>query len=257
MSVDYSIVTETPANKASREQLSRLFHRYRTASFYCEGKDVLEVGCGAGLGLGYLAKKAQSVIGGDFSQPLLDCAHQHYKQQIPLIRLDAERLPFRDERFDVVVLFETIYYLISPRDFFDESRRVLRKNGVLLISTVNRDWVDFNPSPLAEKYLFASELVTNLRDSNFDVELFGAYPAFSASKRDRLVSAIKQIAVTLHLVPRTMKGKELLKKIFFGKLQPIPSEVEEGMAEYTQLEVVSCELGNPDYKILYAVGYAR
>src|SRR6266480_3076278 len=115
MSVDYSTVTETPEGRASGEQLSKLYHRYRTASFYCHGKDVLEVGCGAGLGLGYLARTAQSVIGGDCSQELLDCAHRHYKERIPLIRLDAEHLPFPDGRFDVVLLFEAIYYLGSPR----------------------------------------------------------------------------------------------------------------------------------------------
>jgi len=30
------------------------------------------------------------------------------------------------------------------------------------------------------------------------------------------------IIVALHLIPKTMKGKELLKKIFYGKLIPFP-----------------------------------
>lgn len=57
--VDYSTVTEIPGNKISKEQLTRLYHRYHFASLFCKGKDVLEVACGGGMGLGYLAKFAK------------------------------------------------------------------------------------------------------------------------------------------------------------------------------------------------------
>jgi len=59
MLIDYSHVTEVPGAKVSEEQTRRLFSRYHFAQHYCEGKDVLEVVCGAGQGLGCLAKKAR------------------------------------------------------------------------------------------------------------------------------------------------------------------------------------------------------
>ena len=38
--IDYSTVTETPDDKASEEQLNRLYTRYRFAREFCDGKDV-------------------------------------------------------------------------------------------------------------------------------------------------------------------------------------------------------------------------
>lgn len=65
---EYGDVTETPDTKASSEQLTRLYTRYRFASEFCKDKDVLEVACGAGLGLGYLARFAKRVVGGDYDE---------------------------------------------------------------------------------------------------------------------------------------------------------------------------------------------
>ena len=58
----YITVTEMPGNKATKENIEMLYTRYKWASQFIEGKDVLEVACGAGQGLGYLAKKAKKVV---------------------------------------------------------------------------------------------------------------------------------------------------------------------------------------------------
>jgi 2-polyprenyl-3-methyl-5-hydroxy-6-metoxy-1,4-benzoquinol methylase len=68
LATDYCTVTELPGSNATKEQLARLYHRYHFAAGFCEGKDVLEVACGAGQGLGYLARKAKSVVGGDYGR---------------------------------------------------------------------------------------------------------------------------------------------------------------------------------------------
>jgi len=68
MKTDYTSVTEIAGSKVSNEQLLRMAHRYHFAAGFCAGKDVLEVACGAGVGLGYLAKFAKRVVGGDIDQ---------------------------------------------------------------------------------------------------------------------------------------------------------------------------------------------
>src|SRR2546427_9416346 len=108
---DYTSVAETPTLKASREQVSMLYTRYHFAADHCLGKVVLEVACGAGQGLGYLAKKAKLVVGGDYTENLLRVAQRSYNRRVPLLHLDAHALPFRDSSFDVVLLYEAIYYL--------------------------------------------------------------------------------------------------------------------------------------------------
>lgn len=104
MGVDYTTVTEIPGSKVTREQLARTYNRYCFASKFCEGKDVLEVACGPGLGLGYLAQKAKKVVGGDYTEYLLKLAQEHYRGKIELLRLDAHTLPFKEGTFDVVIL---------------------------------------------------------------------------------------------------------------------------------------------------------
>ena len=69
-----------PANiKVTPEGAAMLYTRYRFAARFCEGKDVLEVGCATGMGLGYLARHARSVVGGDFTESLLRKAQSHYR----------------------------------------------------------------------------------------------------------------------------------------------------------------------------------
>ena len=112
MEYNYNKITELPGQKASREQLARLYHRYKFASAYCEDKEIIEVACGSGMGLGYIAKSARRVVGADIDEHNLNIAIKYYKgrQGIELKKLDAHQLYFRDNSFDVVVLNEAIYY---------------------------------------------------------------------------------------------------------------------------------------------------
>ena len=50
-----------------------------------------------------------------------------------------------------------------------------------------------------------------------------------------------------------MKGKELLKRVFMGKLIPLPPEIEDGMTEYTPPVPIAFDYPNHDFKVLYAV----
>jgi len=56
------------------------------------------------------------------------------KMNIPALVCDAEELPFPDASFDTVVCGEVVYYLDRPERFIAEAKRVLRPNGLLLIT---------------------------------------------------------------------------------------------------------------------------
>lgn len=252
--LDYSTVTETPGNRMTVEALEMLYTRYRFAASFCEGGDVLEVACGAGQGLGYLAARAHHLVGGDYTPRLLAVGKGHYGGRVPLLRLDGQALPFRSAAFDVVVLFEAIYYLPQPHRFLCECRRVLRPGGVVVVGTVNCEWADFNPSPYSVRYYGAVELAELLERAGFEAELFGAFPPRLATGRDRVVSAVKRTAVALGLIPRTMKGKEWLKRLFFGRLQEVPAEVEDGRVEYRAPVRIATTAAAPAWKMLFALG---
>lgn len=253
--MDYSTVTEAPGHRVTSEALAMMHTRYAYAANFCPDKDVLEVGCGAGQGLGYLASKGARVVGGDYTEALLRLARRHYGGRIPLVCLDAHMLPFRDRSLDVVILYEAIYYLAQPEKFVGECRRVLRDTGQILTCTINREWPDFNLSPFSTRYFGARELEQLLSRQGFEVELYGAFPVSRESAKDRVVSVLKRAAVRLHLIPKTMKGKEVLKRLFFGKLAPIPPEVTDDMAELYPLVPITGNRAIPEYKVLYAIGW--
>jgi len=110
--------------------------RYRFACQYCRNKVVLDVGCGAAYGTEMLRKEGQAklVVGLDIN----------LKQAIntfglTLVHGDALELPFKDESFDVVTVFEVIEHLDDPQKALGEVRRVLKPGGIALISTPRRD----------------------------------------------------------------------------------------------------------------------
>lgn len=250
--MDYATVTEATGVPTSKQALSMLYTRYRFANAYCRDKDVLEVACGSGQGLGYLMRQARQVIGGDCTVTLLAEARRHYGRRLPLLQLDAQVLPFQRASFDVVLLYEAIYYISHLDRFLDDCRRVLREKGVLIVCTVNKEWSDFNPSPLSTRYLSAADLEDLFRSHDFRVDLFAAFPAERHSLRAVIVSRIRRTAVALNLIPKTMKGKVWLKRLFFGTLHAVPAEVQDGMAPYCEpVPIASCQPCN-EYKIIFA-----
>lgn len=255
MSYNFTTVTELPGHKASEEQFKRLYQRYHFASQFCKEKDVLEVACGSGFGLGYLASAAKRVVAGDVDEGILKYAIDHYRDRgkIEIKVLDAQNLPFEENCFDVIILYEAIYYLSQPERFIQDARRLLREKGVLIISTANRDWTGFNPSPYSTKYLSAQELQSLLSQEFSKVEILGGFPANENSLRSKTTSIIKRTARVLHLIPKTMKGKEKIKRIFFGKLKTLPREIKEGDVEYLPPVQILSLPSDIQYKVIFAV----
>jgi hypothetical protein len=88
-----------------------------------------------------------------------------------------------------------------------------------------------------------------------NVALYGSSRVNTESLRSKVTSFLKQTAVFLNLMPKTMKGKQFLKRIFFGKLYPIPFEIREGMAIYEKPVPLLPDFKNNNYKVVYAVAH--
>ncbi len=249
---DYSTVTEQPEQSATRLQLAMLSTRYAWAAGHAAGKDVAEIACGAGLGLGWIARMARSVEAGDLDDTNCRLALETYagRDKIRIRRMDALDLPFADDSLDLVLLFEAIYYLRDAEAFLEEAGRVLRPGGTLLVSTVNREWTGFNPSPFHTRYFSASELKDALSRAGFAANLKAGF-AERRGFRDRLIGAVRRAAVGARLIPATMAGKAFLKRLFYGSLEPIPRELEPGRAS-SQLVPIGPGSDLRGYRTLYA-----
>jgi SAM-dependent methyltransferase len=254
---DYTTVTEVPGNLVSHESLEMVWTRYAFAGQLCAGKSVLEVACGPGPGLGYLSARCRSVVGGDYTAAHLTLARSHYGPRIPLVQLDAHTLPFRPRIFEAVILFEAIYFLARPDLVIDACRAALRDDGLLIIASVNPTWPGFNPAPFSTRYLTARELEDLLRSHGFSAEIYGGFPDADESWRRRVLGVARHVAVRLRLIPKTMKGKEFLKRLAFGKLHPFPAEVSAATAACREPVRLSDLNAGGRFKVLYAVGQKR
>lgn len=247
----YLTVTEQPGQPASRIQLEMLEARYAWAAEQAREKDVLEAGCGAGMGLPVLGRVARSVQAGDVDAENLRAARAVCAghANVAVRAFDASELPFPSESFDLVLLFEAIYYVHDVRRFLDETRRVLRPGGTLLIVTVNPEWDGFNPSPLKTRYWSAHDLLVALREGGFATRVQGAFPE-TASLNTWAIGFVRRAAVALNLIPRTMRGKALLKRIFYGRLKAVPP-LAGAWSVPPRLEDIDAA-GSRHYRVLYA-----
>ena len=250
-----SYEAEIPGTKVTKEQLQIICSRYYFTSQFVAGKQVLEVGCGPGLGLGYLSRGAERVIGGDYAENNLRRAQQHYRGRVELVRLDAHNLPFPDNYFDVVVTMATVIYL-KLDSFFKESYRVLKKEGSLVFCIPNKDQPDFQGSPLSKNYFSIPELLL-LMDEHFDARFFGAFPVSKAlqvtKRRDTIVAKVGEV---LTLMPKGERIKEFLSRSLFGT-SVLTEEIEDGMTEYIQPEPIYASSLGSQYRVIYTVANTR
>lgn len=98
-----------------------------------EGTDILEVGSGRGGGSSYLARyhKPKRVTGVDYSPDAVAFSKQRHAS-VPNLNFavgDAEKLPFPDASFDVVVNVESSHCYGDVARFFSEVARVLKPGG--------------------------------------------------------------------------------------------------------------------------------
>jgi ubiquinone/menaquinone biosynthesis C-methylase UbiE len=101
------------------------------------GLRVLEVGCGAGAQLWYLAHEGHAPVGLDFAPAALDQAQERLATagaKVPLLRGDARRLPFASAGFDLVLDVEA-WSCLTAADAelaWREATRVLEPGGRLV-----------------------------------------------------------------------------------------------------------------------------
>lgn len=110
------------------------------ASEFIANKSVLEIGCGAGYGADYISKFASRTVAIDMKKEAIHHSQTNYGNAVNFMMGDGTRLPFQAESFDLVVSFQVIEHIDLKRllHYLSEIKRVLRKDGVFILSTPNR-----------------------------------------------------------------------------------------------------------------------
>lgn len=253
MKTTYEDVTELPGSQISREQLYRMYNRYAWTAELSQGCDVLEVACGAGQGVGLVARSAKSIQAGDFSERILQRARAHYGGRFVFKQFDAQRIPYDSGSFDVIVIHEALYYLPDPDLFVSEARRLLRVGGRVLLTNSNKDLFDFNPSPHSTFYHGVTELRCLFERFDFTTEFWGSQDVRDISLIQKISRPAKLLAVKLGLMPKTMHGKKLLRRIIFGRPISMPAEITPGESEREALTPILASEPCLTHKIIYCV----
>lgn len=138
-------------------------HRYHFARRLVAGMDVLDVACGEGYGSDIVARSAKSVVGVDIAADAVAHATKRYGgNNLHFVEASAAALPFGDAQFDAVVSFETIEHHDKHEEMLSEIRRVLKPDGMLIISSPNKQHYSIEPgydNPYHVKELFREEFV--------------------------------------------------------------------------------------------------
>ncbi|WP_407393113.1 class I SAM-dependent methyltransferase [Methanobrevibacter sp.] len=99
---------------------------------------ILDVGCGGGMNINRMAKKAKKVYGVDYSEESVKLSrevNQDFinKGKVEVLEGNVKMLPFEDNTFDIVTAFETVYFWPDIEKCFGEVKRVLKPGGKFLI----------------------------------------------------------------------------------------------------------------------------
>ncbi len=96
---------------------------------------ILDVGCGAGFFSILLAKEGHQMTGTDLTPSMIDASRILAQQEgvsCEFIVMDAEKLSFADETFDVVISRNLTWTLPHVEQAYAEWQRVLKPGGILL-----------------------------------------------------------------------------------------------------------------------------
>jgi 2-polyprenyl-3-methyl-5-hydroxy-6-metoxy-1,4-benzoquinol methylase len=103
-------------------------------------KTVLDIGCGTGELLSAFLKLGLNVWGVDKSLYALKIAGKKVnKSNLKRVDVLKEKLPFSDNSFDIVCALDLVEHLLNEDNFFREVSRILKKGGVLFLTTPNHN----------------------------------------------------------------------------------------------------------------------
>ena len=149
-----------------------------------KNKKVLDIASGEGYGSNILSNYAQNVIGVDISNEAVEHAKGKYSNtNLKYIQGDAAQIPLDDNSVDIVVSFETIEHHDKHNEMISEIKRVLKVDGVLVISSPDKYYYTDLPqinNKFHVKELYFNEF-KNLMSAYFTEIFFFSQRTFTGS----------------------------------------------------------------------------
>ena len=127
-----------PAYHKSKMVYGEHIIRYKAAEPLVRNKTVLDIASGSGYGTSVIATTAKKVYGVDINSDAIEYSRKNYNSSnVEFILGDGNKIPLKDNSVEVVVSFETIEHIKDYEKFMSEIKRVLKIDGLLILSTPN------------------------------------------------------------------------------------------------------------------------
>lgn len=200
-----------------REMWLEHYARYAFASRFAQGKDVLDCACGEGFGASMLSAVARRVDAVDVSQTAIDHARCRYvRDNLHFGQANALALPYASAQFDLVVSFETLEHLVEHEQLLAEFARVLKPDGILLISTPDKrvysDLAGYR-NEFHPRELYAEEFAALLAREFAHTEVYGQKLLFQSS-----IQSLQAPHHGLRCWPQTMTAEGLQEGLSYAPM---------------------------------------
>ena len=228
---DYTEFTEVSGKPITYDQLYRMRHRYSWAiELINEDKVGLELCCGSGQGLKIVSENLDKLYAVDITESLIEQANKNSPENVICLKDDG--ITFlensKNEFYDYIIMFECIYYFKSIERLIDLGKKSLKPGGLILLTWPNPLKKDFVKCEHTYFYPLLKDLKKFSKDENknFKTEFYGFDVLNKKSLLTSFKSKIKTLAVKLNLIPKTQKGRLILKRIFQGKMIEMPRSLK-------------------------------
>jgi 2-polyprenyl-3-methyl-5-hydroxy-6-metoxy-1,4-benzoquinol methylase len=141
---------------------------------YRKNNEIMDIGCGMGQFLAVAKKFHWKTTGTEIAPYAIEICRQFGNN---VLNSDLLSLDLRENYYDVVTMFEVLEHLTRPREYITKISKILRKEGVLILTTPNfssitRFLVKENWRVINQEHLFyfvPRSLKSLLADCNFKI----------------------------------------------------------------------------------------
>lgn len=138
-----------------RDAACRKFSRDATKPGSLTGLRLLDIGCGAGLLCEPFARLGAQVVGVDPALKNIAAANIHAEGSGVAVDYRCTVIEDMDEneRFDIVLAMEVVEHVADIGLFLDRCAALLAPGGLMVVSTLNRNWKSFALGIVAAEYV--------------------------------------------------------------------------------------------------------
>src|SRR6266480_4194940 len=134
---DYDDIAEQYATGIDARPWNALYERPATLALLPDvsGLDVLDAGCGHGWYADWLVRHGACVVACDRSARMAEFARARLLERAKVVHADASELALPAASFDLILSALVVHYLEDLAPTFRAWARLLRPNGLVVLST--------------------------------------------------------------------------------------------------------------------------